>query len=248
MKGKNHELSRNSRRAFLQKGSLLLAGTVAFSGMAISCEQQHREQENHEAEEGEEEMVSANEDLMREHGLLNRILLIYDTAITRLKEEEAFNPAYLNRAAGIVHDFVEDYHEKLEEEYLFPRLEKANKLTDLTATLRRQHAGGRKLTEKVLELTKAGRSIKGEDSRQLISSLTAFNKMYRPHEAREDTVLFPTFKKVISRHEYDALGEEFEKKEHEKFGKDGFMMMLDKVAEIEKQMGIFDLNQFTPGV
>ena len=251
MKRKNFKFSPNSRRGFLQKGGLLLAGTVAFSGMAISCEQQHREQENREAEEEEEEekeMVSANEDLMREHGLLNRILLIYDTAITRLNEEEAFNPAYLNRAAGIIHDFVEDYHEKLEEEYLFPRLEKANELTDLTATLRRQHAGGRKLTEKVLELTKAERSIKGEDSRQLISSLTAFNAMYRPHEAREDTVLFPTFKKVISRHEYDALGEEFEKKEHEKFGKDGFMMMLDKVAEIEKQIGIFDLNQFTPKV
>jgi len=53
---------------------------------------------------------------------------------------------------------------------------------------------------------------------------------------------------VVSKHEYDALGEDFEKKEHEKFGADGFDTMVDKVADIEKQIGIYDLNQFTPKV
>ena len=36
-----------------------------------------------------------------------------------------------------------------------------------------------------------------------------FVRMYEPHEAREDTVLFPQFRKIVSKHEYDALGEEF---------------------------------------
>jgi hypothetical protein len=42
--------------------------------------------------------------------------------------------------------------------------------------------------------------------------------MYRPHEARENIVLFPAFRKIVSTHEYDALGEEFEDNEHKKFG------------------------------
>ena len=33
-----------------------------------------------------------------------------------------------------------------------------------------------------------------------------FNLMYEPHEAREDTILFPAFHKLVSQHEYDALG------------------------------------------
>jgi hemerythrin-like domain-containing protein len=72
--------------------------------------------------------------------------------------------------------------------------------------------------------------------------------MYNPPEAREDTVLFPAFRTIVSSDEYDALGEEFEEKEHQKFGDDGFEMYVEKVADLEKSLGIFDLSQFTPEV
>jgi len=72
--------------------------------------------------------------------------------------------------------------------------------------------------------------------------------MYEPHEAREDTILFPAFRKIVSAHEYDALGDDFEKKEHELFGADGFERMVDRVAAIEKKLGIYDLARFTPKV
>jgi len=240
----------NSRRGFIRKGGLLVASAtmVGLSGMAISCNNQNASAKETEKDEEGEEMVSPNEDLMREHGLLNRMLLVYDTAMLRMGANEEFNPDYINQTATIVRNFVEDYHEKLEENYLFPRLEKANILTDLTATLRRQHIGGRKLTDQMLALTYNGRALTENDTQQLLATLKAFNTMYRPHEAREDTILFPAFKKVVSKHEYDSLGEDFENKEHEMFGEDGFVMMVDKVSEIEKQIGIFDLDQFTPKI
>ena len=75
-----------------------------------------------------------------------------------------------------------------------------------------------------------------------------FIRMYNPHEAREDTVLFPAFRKIVSKNEYDSLGEDFEKKEDQLFGEEGFEKMVDKVAGIEKAMGIYDLGQFTPKV
>jgi hemerythrin-like domain-containing protein len=78
--------------------------------------------------------------------------------------------------------------------------------------------------------------------------MAQFIRMYNPHEAREDTVLFPTFRKIVSGDEYDALGEDFEKKEHQLFGDDGFEKMVDRVADIEKTLGIYDLAQFTPKV
>jgi hemerythrin-like domain-containing protein len=73
-----------------------------------------------------------------------------------------------------------------------------------------------------------------------------FTRMYEPHEAREDTVLFPAIRSIVSKHEFASLGEEFEKKEHQLFGEDGFEKMVDQVAGIERRLGIYDLGQFTP--
>lgn len=182
---------------------------------------------------------------MQEHGLLNRILLIYDHTHQQIVAGQTPNLPALNASAGIIRSFVEDYHEKQEEDYLFPRFRKAGQLTDLVDTLLRQHNAGRRITDQLLQLTK-GPSVNTAESQQLVSLLSVFNTMYRPHEAREDTVLFPAFRKLVSRHEYDSLGEEFENNEQKHFGRDGFETMVSKVADIEKQLGIYDLNQFTP--
>ena len=108
-----------------------------------------------------------------------------------------------------------------------------------------QHRAGRNITDQITQITKQATRTDAENQK-LIDLLTAFNAMYRPHEAREDTVLFPAFRKIVSQHEYDSLGEEFENNEHKLFGEGGFEMMVNKVAALEKQLGIYELAQFTP--
>ncbi|TMI92980.1 MAG: hemerythrin domain-containing protein, partial [Bacteroidetes bacterium] len=189
--------------------------------------------------------VSPPEDLMQEHGLLNRVLLIYDHCKSSLLSKQAFDVAVILNSANIIRTFVEDYHEKQEENYLFPRFKKANQLTDLVDTLLQQHRAGRNITDQITQITKQATRTDAENQK-LIDLLTAFNAMYRPHEAREDTVLFPAFRKIVSQHEYDSLGEEFENNEHKLFGEGGFEMMVNKVAALEKQLGIYELAQFTP--
>jgi hypothetical protein len=70
--------------------------------------------------------------------------------------------------------------------------------------------------------------------------------MYRPHEAREDTVLFPGLGKLLPAKRLRELGEQFEKEEDRLFGEEGFEKVVDQVAAIEKKLGIYDLDQFTP--
>jgi hemerythrin-like domain-containing protein len=209
-------------------GGLLLArGAAASPGSARKAH----------GDEREEDEVSPTEDLMREHGLLNRILLVYDEAQRRIAARETLPLEPVHGAGGIVKRFVEDYHEKLEETEVFPRLEKARQLEDLTAVLRRQHEGGRRLTAEILKATTpAG----------LAAPMRDFVRMYRPHEAREDTVLFPAFRKVVKGRDWDRLGDAFEDREHQLFGAGGFERMVDEVAAIEKTLGIHDLAQFTP--
>ena len=226
------------RRSFLIHSGIALAGATALSGaVAVFGEQKQPGKEK-------EEEVTPVEDLGQEHGLLNRVLLIYDEAERRLNAKADFDTRHVSDAAGIIRSFIEEYHEKQEEDFLFPRFEKAKRLTDLVAVLRQQHQAGRMVTAQILQLASGTKSA--DDRKRLADSMARFVRMYRPHEAREDTVLFPALRKIVSRHEYDALGEDFEKREHQAFGEDGFEHMLDKVAGIEKSMGIYDLNQFTP--
>jgi hypothetical protein len=49
---------------------------------------------------------------------------------------------------------------------------------------------------------------------------------------------------MVSDNQYDAMTEEFEKKEHELFGEDGFEKMAQRVACLEQAIGIYDLKQF----
>ena len=55
-----------------------------------------------------EEEVGAAEDLMREHGVLNRILLVYEEGLRRLRTKEEVTPDGFHKPATLVRKFVED--------------------------------------------------------------------------------------------------------------------------------------------
>jgi hemerythrin-like domain-containing protein len=221
-----------SRREFLSStvpaAAMLIPDAVAFAAPTKKDE--------------DDEDVSTNEDLMREHGILKRVLLAYGEVILRIRGGRDFPPDTVTAGANVVRKFVEDYHEKLEEDHLFPRFRKAGKLVDLVEVLYAQHQAGRRVTDRILA---TAASLKTADDRnRLARDLEAFNRMYAPHEAREDTVLFPALHAIVSPHEYDAMGEQFEKIERTTFGGDD--IYLDKVEALEKRLGIYDLAQFTP--
>ncbi|WP_213289070.1 hemerythrin domain-containing protein [Bradyrhizobium sp. sGM-13] len=193
---------------------------------------------------GKKEEVTPPEDLMREHGVLDRVLLLYEAGIRKFSSNEDFDPALITQSAEIIRDFINNYHEKSEEEYVFPRFREAGKLVTLVDSLLRQHEAGRRVTQTIIRLAPSSRA-NADDRKQLIASIQSFITMYRPHAAREDTDLFPKLKDVVSSDAYDAMAEAFEKKEHELFGADGFEKMAARVAQLEQQVGIHDLNQFT---
>jgi hemerythrin superfamily protein len=70
-------------------------------------------------------------------------------------------------------------------------------------------------------------------------------RMYRPHAAREDTVIFPAWKRTMSEKQLDEIGDKFEDIEKQMFGKDGFKDAVRQISDIEKELGMADLTQFT---
>jgi hypothetical protein len=79
-------------------------------------------------QERQSEQVTPPEDLMREHGVLNRVLLIYEAGIQNIEGKQDFDPVIISNAAQIVQQFIEGYHERNEEQQVFPRFRKAGQL------------------------------------------------------------------------------------------------------------------------
>jgi hemerythrin-like domain-containing protein len=255
-----------SRRRFLCLTGSVAAGilpAIAPTGLAA------------QKKEGKESAVSPVEDLMREHGVLRRMLLIYEEAAYRIEKNKDLPPAVLEESAGIMRRFVENYHEKLEENEIFPRFEKAGKLGDLVKVLFGQHQAGRSITDSILKLSEpkalevakpkkdesaavdqiyGGTPLlqwlhKGGSSSAKLGRLPVairqFVRMYRPHAAWEDTVLFPAVRSIITPAEFDELGEKFEQREQELLGRNGFEKTLESVEDLEKKLGIHDLSKYT---
>lgn len=199
------------------------------------------------AEAGEEGEVTANEDLMREHGVLRRILIVYREIAPRIADEppDLDIPA-VAAAASLFQTFGERYHEQmLEEQHVFPLVRKAGgKGAGLIDTLLAQHQRGREITAYILDQSKSGRIATGAGP-AMSRAMFSFARMYEAHTAREDTVIFPAFKKSLGEKAFNELGDQFEEIEHRMFGGDGFDIALDKVAQVERALGVADLAQFT---
>ena len=236
--------SRSTRREFVRVSTTTGAG-ILVAGLVAAATADGKDAPQNKGAVGDVG-VSPPEDLMREHGVLKRLLLVFGESVQRIERKQDLPVDALHDAARLIRSFVEDYHEHLEEDFLFPRFRKANKLVNLVNVLKSQHDAGRQATDVMLRLTNVKALKEPDDRAKLADAMNQFVRMYNPHEAREDTVLFPAFRTIVSKNEFDALGEDFEKEEDKRFGQDGFFKVVDQVAAIEKKFGIYDLSQFTP--
>src|SRR5437588_2223344 len=164
------EASNRSRRGFLYVAT---AAGISIAGSGCLAQEDKDKKPNKPAED-----VSPPEDLMREHGVLKRVMLVYDEIIRRWDAKQDAPPEALAAAAGIIRHFVEDYHEKLEEDYLFPRFEKAHKLVDLVKVLRDQHEAGRRVTDVVLQRANAQALRDPGERMKVATAIRQFNRMY----------------------------------------------------------------------
>lgn len=186
------------------------------------------------------------EELMTEHGVLKRLLLAYRAAANRLTDPATPPPAgAILDAAGIIADYIESFHEGLEEAYIFPRIRTDNRYTDLVTTLLVQHDRGRHLTAAITAATTTG--LTTTHARTTVRGyLTQFVDMYEPHEAWEDTIIYPAFRAATPQHTLDELADRFAAYQAGQYSDDALTVILDRVTGIEQQLGIADLNTFTP--
>ncbi len=208
---------------------LFLTATVATATL-VACHDDKREKE---------EDVSATEDLMREHGVIRRVLVVYREAALRLRSNPAsVSSDALLSSAKLMRTFAAEYHEKeLEEAHVFPAVKKAGgAAANEIDTLLAQHQRGREITGYLLSISQ--KPIAASGASELANVLEGFARMYEEHTAREDTIVFPAWKRALSPKELGLMGNLFEDIEHKTFGKDGFDDAVDQITAIEKTFGL----------
>jgi hemerythrin-like domain-containing protein len=196
---------------------------------------------------GQEKEVGAVEDLMREHGVLRRALLVYIETVPKIRSSSGSFPAdALATTAKLFRSFGEDYHERmLEEAWIFPAVKKAaGAAAAYVDVLKAQHDRGREITDYVLAVTGKG-AIGSGDAEPLARAFESLVLMYQNHAAREDTIVFPAWKDALTERQFREMGERFEDIEHRQFGKDGYEDAVKQIGHIEQVLGLADLAQFT---
>lgn len=191
------------------------------------------------------EIITPGEDLMGEHGIVRRIMVIWNEMEPRLRRGDTIDPQPLASSVDALQWFIERYHERTEEDEVFPRLERAGREVELVRTLRHQHEVGRALSRDLASLL--GRGLDETTRAPIADRLAAHSRMYAAHASREDTVIFPTLREIVG-DDWVHLGREFDEREDHVIGAGGLDRALAQVEAVERAYGIEALESFTPSI
>jgi hemerythrin-like domain-containing protein len=243
-------MNSNTRRQFIRTSTIASAGLLLAACRGGAGTNSQTKASNESSTNADENQmggeVTATEDLMREHGVLRRALLVYSAAAMKLRvSPSSIPPDALQKTAKLFRAFGEEYHEKkLEEAYIFPAVKKVGgDAASYPDILIAQHNRGREITDYIISITQGAKL--GSNAGTVAKVLEAFVLMYRNHAAREDTIIFPAWKQAMTGKQLDEMNDKFEDIEHEQFGEDGFEDAVKQISEIEGSLGLADIAQFT---
>ncbi len=184
-------------------------------------------------------------ELMHEHGLILRVLLVYGQFRKQLADGKKLDPQLLGPVANLVATVVHGHHEQVEEDYVFSRLRGVGDYKQLVGRLTAQHRIGREITANIAQAATPahGQTLGGS---KLNDALGDFIALYEPHEAREDSVVFPAFEKRIGADAMAAMRTELSERERRVLGPDWFAKAQQQIAQVELALGIHALNVKEP--
>lgn len=192
----------------------------------------------------DEHLLSPNEDLMQEHGLVGRVILIYKRCIHNIENGIDFDSMHMVNAARIVAHVIHGHHELEEERILFPIVERRRNLGPLVSVLVGQHQAARGLTGTIANVATPKRLRDANQRGVVLNAMREFSSMYEPHGVFEDTIVYPAFRDALTPQEYMKHAKAFAAEERKFNGEDGFERRSVELMGIENALGI-DLANYT---
>lgn len=190
------------------------------------------------------EKISVTEELTTEHGMLDRVMLAMDHTLKKAGSSTKADLSAINKGCSLIRMVVDDHHSKFEEDSIYPKFENTE-MSGFVSTLRTQHSEGRKMIDRMMDMSKSGSIRESSDLDTLRSMFRDYHDMMMAHAAWEQTILFPALEGKLSSDELKKLKERQEEHEEKLLGKDATEKSYNMLAEIESSAGISGLSDFT---
>ncbi|MGB9905671.1 MAG: hemerythrin domain-containing protein, partial [Desulfotomaculales bacterium] len=144
--------------------------------------------------------------LDHEHRLIEKVLEILQKEAEKLKDNRG-DPEVIAAALDFFSGFADGCHHRKEERVLFPLLEERGipKEGGPIGVMLREHEEGRRLIARMRE------AAARKDRAQLAEAAGAYVELLKGHIWKEDDVLYPAGKKVLTADDARNLVEGFEK-------------------------------------
>ena len=177
------------------------------------------------------------EELMDEHRVIERVLGIIEIAADLLDDDETVDPELFVDIVDFLSTFADKCHHSKEEKHLFAKMQECGASGEVgpIAVMLREHQDGRAHVRKMAELsqkkmTKANKAAMAKASR-------AYVELLSQHIRKEDNVLYPMAKQILSGEDMKDLEKSFSEVEEKIMGPGVHEKFHRKIEEWDKKYG-----------
>jgi hemerythrin-like domain-containing protein len=155
--------------------------------------------------------MKAFEDLSHEHELIRRMISVMEALIVDLRSGTPGIADDLKEAIRFVRGFADKCHHGKEERLLFPLIASKNQTVANMPVriLTSEHDAGRTLIKDLEDAVTAMEAGDERASARAAQALTLYTRMLRKHIDKEEDVVFPLARTLITAEEADLLAEQF---------------------------------------
>jgi hemerythrin-like domain-containing protein len=191
--------------------------------------------------------MKAFDDLSHEHELIRRMITVLESLTGGVRSGRPGVAGDLREAVRFVRGFADKCHHGKEEKLLFPLIAGKNQTVAKMPVriLTSEHDAGRTL---ISEVERALSGLEAGDEKaaaQVAQAVSLYARMLRKHIDKEEDIVFPLAKTLISPEEADLLAEQFEALEEE-MGEDAHELYRGIVESLEQRMSVTPAGKAHP--
>lgn len=162
--------------------------------------------------------MKPTDDLMDEHRVIERMLVILIKASNRLEEGKSVDSAFYVGAVDFLKNFADKCHHSKEEKLLFVKMMERGVSGEVgpIAVMMREHQDGRAHVKNLDKLSKEKMTKSTKDG--LIKASRAYADLLSKHIQKEDNILYPMANQILDDADQRELEKGFEEVEEKVMG------------------------------
>ena len=177
------------------------------------------------------------EDLMNEHRVIERMLVVVSRAADRLNEGREVGSEVFVGAADFFKNFADRCHHGKEEKLLFKKMMERGVSGEVgpIAVMLREHEDGRAHVRKIAELS--ARKLDERSRTELIKHAKAYVDLLGQHIQKEDNILYPMANQILTSEDQKELEKGFDEVEEKIMGPGVHERYHHMIEEWEEKLG-----------